>query len=71
MTGSRSRCPCRSMASISFGINAFSRLPQTRSAASHNTISAWRTASSYSRSRSRVRFAAPGCSRSSRMACLR
>ncbi|MGF6808448.1 hypothetical protein OKW30_003574 [Paraburkholderia sp. Clong3] len=47
MTGSRSRWPCRSMASISFGINAFRRLPQTRSAASHNTVSAWRTASSY------------------------
>ena len=47
-TGSRSRWPCRSIASTSIGINAFSRLPQTRSAASHSTVSACRTASSYS-----------------------
>ena len=46
MTGSKSRWPCRSMASTNIGISAFRRLPQTRSAASHSTVNAWRTASS-------------------------
>ena len=60
MTGSRSRWPCRSIASTSFGINAFSRLPQTRSAASHNTVRACRTASSYNRLRSSVPLCCTG-----------
>ena len=46
MIGTKSRWPWRSIASTNIGINAFRRLPQTRSTASHNTVSAWRTASS-------------------------
>jgi len=42
---SRLRCPCRSSASRRVGMIALSRLPQTRSEASHSTTSASATAS--------------------------
>ena len=58
MIGSRSRWACRSKVSPNVGINVFRRLPQTLSAASHNTVNTWRTASSYSRLHSRVAFVA-------------
>ena len=71
MTGSRSRWPCRSMASTNIGINGFRRLPHTRSAASHNTVNAWATASSYTRLRRRTSVAGANSPRSTRIACLR
>ena len=39
-SGANCRWPCRSIASTSTGSNGRSRLPQTRSGASHSTISA-------------------------------
>ena len=44
--GSRSRCPCRSIASMRLGRTAFNRFPQMRSDVSQTTIRASRAASS-------------------------
>jgi hypothetical protein len=43
-SGAGAKCPWRTIASINVGMIAFSRLPQTRSDASHSTISASRSA---------------------------
>lgn len=45
ISGARARWPCRSIASISAGINAFSRFPQIRSDASQRSTSALCSAS--------------------------
>ncbi len=59
------------MAVIRTGISGFSRLPQMRSPASHSTMSAWRTASSYRRSRTGAFCSTREALPRTRVACLR
>jgi hypothetical protein len=65
----RCKCPLRSKAGSRIGNSARRRLPHTRSEASQSTISAARTASSYSEGRARVcRFLTFGSAFSARIA---
>ena len=72
ISGTRSRCPWRSIAGSNVGIIAFNRLPQIRSDASQSTISASRTAAPQTRRSGREAGACfEKSDRSSRIACLR
>ena len=70
ITGPSSRYSYHSVALINIGISGFSRLPHTRSVASHNTVNAWATTSSYTWLRSRTSLGGPISPRTTRISHL-